>query len=161
MIACSLHSHQEPPDMHLHITMHVGSSHHVSRPTRAQYLVNPFKMGMYEAMAMMAKLKRMGAGAFNHCSLRPTPVTNSAARADVMPSMARRPLMVSGAGPSKACASATHKIWSSNMLQPAGHGIEIGLGLPGAPGTSTRQAYPARLAVGWHQCQRVAQRSRC
>ena len=50
---------------------------------------------------MIAKLNRIGAGASNHCSLRPTPVTNSAARADVIPSIARRPLIVSGAGPSK------------------------------------------------------------
>ena len=56
---------------------------------------------MYEAMAIIAKLNRIGAGALSHCSLRPTPVTNSAAKAEVTPNMANRPLMVSGAGPSK------------------------------------------------------------
>ena len=50
---------------------------------------------------MIAKLNKIGAGASNHCSRKPTPVTNSAARADVIPNIARRPLIVSGAGPSK------------------------------------------------------------
>ena len=86
---------------------------------KAAYLVKPFRIGMYEAMAMIAKLNKIGAGALSHCSLRPTPVTSSAAKADVTPSIARRPLMVSGAGPSKDCASAdSHLLRTLCMRNP-------------------------------------------
>ena len=66
------------------------------------------KMGMYEAKEMRTNVPRMLKGAFATCSWMPTFVVNSAAKQVTTPSMASRPLMVSGAGPSKACASAQH-----------------------------------------------------
>ena len=64
------------------------------------------KMGMYEAREMSTNVPRIENGALAVCSKIPTLVVASAARQVTTPSMASRPLMVSGAGPSKACASA-------------------------------------------------------
>ncbi len=54
-------------------------------------------MGMYDAREMRTKVAAMLKGAVATCSLMPMPDTNSAASAEVTPSIARRELMVSGA----------------------------------------------------------------
>lgn len=62
---------------------------------------------MKEAKVKMEKVTRMGSGARANCCAMDSWDDNSAATAETNPSIARRPLMVSGASPVKAMTSAS------------------------------------------------------
>jgi hypothetical protein len=80
---------------------------------RDSFKLAPFRMGTREATAKTKKTARMGPGASDSCWTTDSPDDSSAPSAATNPSIANRPLTVSGTGPANAIASASITTMSS------------------------------------------------